>query len=64
MTNLVDEACSGKQHCQLPVLNLEGRDDLSPCPVGLQMYLDAVYSCQAGMIFVMVLTNTIDSANS
>ena len=48
--NIVDDSCSGKQKCEFAVWsNLKWRDDLSPCPEGLDMYLEASYTCTKGM---------------
>ena len=47
--SIVDASCSGRQHCEFDVLsNLDERDDLSPCPDGLKMYLEASYTCIQG----------------
>ena len=48
--NIVDGACSGKQHCEFPVwTNLDEREDFTPCLQGLKMYLDVAYACVSGM---------------
>ena len=48
--NIVDNSCSGRQSCEFAVgSNLDERDDLSPCPEGLKMYLEASYQCLQGM---------------
>ena len=49
VVNILDNDCSGKQNCDFPVWsNLEGREDLSACKQGLQMYLETDYKCVQG----------------
>ena len=53
--NIVDDSCSGKQNCKFEVgSNLDERDDLSPCPEGLKMYLEATYACVKGIVVLLV----------
>ena len=47
--DIVDASCSGRQHCEFPVLNLDEREDLEPCLKGLEKYLDASYTCVSGL---------------
>ena len=48
VTDIVDNSCSGKRGCDFSVVDdLEGLG-LSPCPQGLQMYLEASYTCVEG----------------
>ena len=48
--DIVDGSCSGKQHCEFTVWsNLNEREDIKPCPEGLEKYLAASYTCVTGM---------------
>ena len=48
--SIVDASCSGRQRCEFDVLsNLVEQDNLTPCPEGLNMYLEAGYTCAQGM---------------
>ena len=47
--NIVDDACSGKRSCEFPVWSELGEvEGLSPCPQGLERYLEASYACVLG----------------
>ena len=48
--SLVDERCSGKQHCEFMVGDLDSAN--KGCSSSLRIYLEVEYSCVKGMSYV------------
>ena len=42
--DLLDERCSGKQSCEIPIYHERFRE-FQPCTAGIDVYLDATYAC-------------------
>jgi len=46
--HVIDDICSGRVHCQIPVPHLRHLIGSIPCPADLTAYLDVVYHCVPG----------------
>ena len=47
LMDLMDDQCSGRRTCQIPIFDLFMRPD-KPCRKTLSVYLEAQYSCMHG----------------
>ena len=61
VTDILDQRCSGKRSCTVPVVDEELRNT-EPCTVGILVYLKASYMCIKGRcLFISRITIIINT---